>query len=70
VHAVSSGVMLQSAAAPATRYFAIDTLDAPVVNPSTAVQPATMFPEPLAPLTGPVLGFDVELMQNGECMDQ
>lgn len=65
VHAVGSGVIYRSTSSPATRFFAIDTLDAPIVNPATAAQPATMFPVPLSPLTGPVLGFDVELMQNG-----
>jgi hypothetical protein len=39
-------------------------LDAAVVCPGTAANPPSMFPFPLEPLTGPVLGFDVELMQN------
>ena len=64
VHAVTTGVAYQSISLPNSRYFAIDTLDAQTVNPSTADQPATMFPEPLSPLNGPVLGFDVQLMQN------
>jgi hypothetical protein len=63
-HGVSTGVSYQSASAPTTRFFAIDTLDAAVVNPATAAEPASMFPQPLHPLTGPVLGFDVQLMQN------
>jgi hypothetical protein len=63
-HAVRDGVSYQSSSTPTTRYFAIDTLDAPTVLPATALQPASMFPSPLTPLTGPVLGFDVQLMQN------
>lgn len=63
-HGVREGVVYASAASPATAFFAIDTLDAPVVNPATAAQPATMFPQPLTPLDGPVLGFDVQLLQN------
>lgn len=62
-HGVSNGVSYLSASA-ATKYFAIDTLDAAVVDPATAVNPAEMFPQPLSPLTGPVLGFDVQMMQN------
>ena len=62
-HGVSDGVRYASAATPA-KYFAIDTLDAAVVNPYTAANPPSMFPYPLEPLTGPVLGFDVQLMQN------
>ena len=65
-HGVSRGVAYLSAASPATKFFAIDTLDAAVVDPATAAEPAEMFPQPLHPLTGPVLGFDVQLMQNGE----
>jgi len=64
-HGVRDGVALASAAAPAARVLlAIDTLDAFVVNPATAADPPTMFPQPLHPLTGPVVGFDVQLMQN------
>ena len=63
-HGVRDGVRYMSAASPATKYFAIDTLDAAVVNPWTAANAPSMFPYPLSPLTGPVLGFDVQLMQN------
>ena len=62
-HGVSEGVRYMSAANPA-KFFAVDTLDAAVVNPYTAANPASMFPYPLEPLAGPVLGFDVQLMQN------
>ena len=34
-----------SASAPTTKYFAIDTLDAAVVDPATAANPAEMFPQ-------------------------
>ena len=64
-HSVSDGgVAYRSAASPNSKFFAIQTLDAGVVNPFTAVDPPSMFPQPLVPLTGPVLGFDVQLMQN------
>ena len=66
-HGVSTGVAYLSASAPTTKFLAIDTLDAAVVDPATAAEPAEMFPQPLSPLTGPVLGFDVQLMQNGAC---
>jgi len=62
-HGVRSGVSYFDPASPGS-YFAIDTLDATVVNPATAQNPPSMFPFPLDPLTGPVLGFDVQLMQN------
>ena len=45
-------------------FFAIDSLDAFVADPATAKEPATNFLWPLAPLTGPVLGFDMQLHQN------
>ena len=51
-------------AGQAGTFFAIDTLDATVVSPFTAANPPAMFPYPLQPLSGPVLGFDVQLMQN------
>jgi len=63
-HGVRDGVAYMSAAQPEGKFLALDTLDAAVVNPATAAEPATMFPQPLTPLTGPVLGFDVQLMQN------
>jgi hypothetical protein len=63
-HGVSSGVAYFAPGSPRAAYFAIDTLDAAVVCPGTAANPPSMFPFPLEPLTGPVLGFDVELMQN------
>lgn len=47
-----------------TSFFAIDSLDAFVADPATAAQPSTNFLWPLAPLTGPVLGFDMQLHQN------
>ena len=63
-HGVSDeGVRYASAGAPG-KFFSMQTLDAAVVNPYTAANPASMFPYPLSPLTGPVLGFDVQLMQN------
>ena len=62
-HGVRDGVAYFDPATPGS-LFAIDTLDATVVNPATAVNPPSMFPFPLDPLTGPVLGFDVQLMQN------
>jgi hypothetical protein len=60
---VRNGVAYFDPTAPGSA-FAIDTLDATVVSPATAVNPPSMFPFPLEPLTGPVLGFDVQLMQN------
>jgi hypothetical protein len=63
-HGVRNGVAYLSSSAPASKFLAIDTLDATVVNPATAAQPASMFPQPLTPLVGPVLGFDVQLLQN------
>ena len=64
-HGVSSGVAYMApGGSPSAAFFAIDTLDATVVCPGTAANPPSMFPFPLEPLTGPVLGFDVELMQN------
>ena len=45
-------------------FFAIDSLDAFLADPATAAEPATNFLWPLAPLTGPVLGFDMQLHQN------
>ena len=65
-HGVRDGVAYVSASNPAKR-LSIDTLDAPVVDPATAANPATMFPQPLTPLEGPVLGFDVQLLQNAFC---
>jgi hypothetical protein len=62
-HGVRNGVAYFSPASP-EHFFAIDTLDATVVSPATAANPAQMFPYPLEPLQGPVLGFDVQLMQN------
>jgi Domain of unknown function (DUF5054) len=63
-HGVSDlGVRYASASAP-NKFLAIETVDAPLVDPFTAANPASMFPYPLSPLTGPVLGFDVQLMQN------
>ena len=63
-HGVSTGVAWMAAPGGGGRLFAVDTLDATVVNPFTAVNPPQIFPFPLSPLTGPVLGFDVQLMQN------
>ena len=45
-------------------FFAIDSLDAFVADPATAAEPATNFLWPLSPLTGPILGFDMQLHQN------
>lgn len=45
-------------------FLAIDSLDAFLADPATAAEPATNFLWPLAPLTGPVLGFDMQLHQN------
>eukprot|EP01043_Picozoa_sp_COSAG02_P010638 COSAG02_NODE_378_length_23535_cov_35.310164_9_plen_1246_part_00 len=44
--------------------FSIESLDAFVADPATAKEPATNFLTPLTPLTGPVLGFDMQLHQN------
>lgn len=44
--------------------FSIDSLDAFVADPATATEPATNFLMPLDPLTGPVVGFDMQLHQN------
>ena len=64
-HGVSdNGVRYASAASPATKFLAVRTIDAALVDPFTAADPPSMFPLPLSPLTGPVLGFDVQLMQN------
>ena len=69
-HGVSdNGVRYTSSSAP-NKYLAVRTVDAALVDPFTAANPASMFPLPLSPLTGPVLGFDVQLMQNGECRAQ
>ena len=62
-HGVSDGVAYASAAAPASRFFAIDTLDAAVVSPITEKNAATNFIVPFAPLQGPVLGFASLLWQ-------
>lgn len=45
-------------------FLAVDSLDAFLANPATAAEPATNFLWPLLPLTGPVLGFDMQLHQN------
>jgi hypothetical protein len=45
-------------------FFAVDSLDAFVADPATTAEPATNFLSPLAPLTGPVVGFDMQLHQN------
>lgn len=42
----------------------ISSLDVPIVSPVTAVDPATMLPAPMAPLTGPVTGAYFALFQN------
>ena len=63
-HGVSSGVAYMAPGSPSAAFFAIDTLDATVVSPGTAVNPPSMFPFPLEPLQGPVLGFDIQLLQN------
>ena len=47
-----------------TAFLAVDSLDAFLVDPVTAAAPATNFLWPLTPLTGPVLGFDIQLHQN------
>ena len=62
-HGVRNGVAYFDPGQPGSA-FSIDTLDATVVSPATAANPPSMFPYPLEPLTGPVLGFDVQLMQN------
>ena len=45
-------------------FLAVDSLDAFLADPVTAAEPATNFLWPLSPLTGPVLGFDMQLHQN------
>ena len=63
-HGVSDlGVRYMSTGSP-NKFLSIQTLDAALVDPFTAANPPTMFPYPLTPLTGPVLGFEVQLMQN------
>ena len=70
-HGVSDGgIRYASAAAPSTKFLTVRTIDAALVDPFTAVDPPSMFPLPLSPLTGPVLGFDVQLMQNGACLER
>jgi len=63
-HGVSDGGVRYASAAAPGKHLTVQTLDAPVVDPYTAANPPSMFPLPLSPLTGPVLGFDVQLMQN------
>ena len=73
-HGIRDGVAYVKAgsrhrhAPPATAehgaFFAIDSLDAFLADPATAAEPATNFLWPLSPLTGPVLGFDLQLHQN------
>lgn len=60
-HGVRDGVSYRYAN---QQHFSIDTLDATVVDPVTPSQQATMFPFPLHPLQGPVIGWDVQLHQN------
>jgi len=56
-----------SSANPTTKFFAVDTLDAAVVDPATADQPAEMFPQPFdASDWDQFWDSDVQLMQNGE----
>jgi hypothetical protein len=43
---------------------AIDSLDAFIADPATVADPATNFLMPLTPLTGPIIGFDMQLHQN------
>lgn len=63
-HGVSDlGVRYASVSQP-DKYLSIQTIDAAIVDPFTSSNPPSMFPYPLSPLTGPVLGFDVQLMQN------
>jgi hypothetical protein len=45
-------------------FLAVDSMDAFLADPVTAADPATNFLWPLSPLTGPVLGFDMQLHQN------
>jgi hypothetical protein len=63
-HGIRNGVRYMSSSSPTTKYLDITSLDAFVVNPATAVNPPAMFPQPLVPLTGPVIGFDFQLQQN------
>ena len=62
-HGVRDGVAYFDDATGAA-VFSIDSLDAFVADPATAKEPATNFLTPLLPLTGPVLGFDMQLHQN------
>jgi hypothetical protein len=61
-HGVKEGVIYVQESG--TGWFAMDTIDAAVVSPHTAVNEATSLLMPLTPLTGPVLGFSVILFQN------
>jgi hypothetical protein len=62
-HGIRNGVRYMSSGSP-NKYFDITSLDAFTVNPATDANPASMFPQPLTPLIGPVIGFDFQLMQN------
>lgn len=64
IYVKSSGSGLSTNTGPNGTFFAIDSLDAFLADPATATEPATNFLWPLTPLTGPVLGFDMQLHQN------
>jgi hypothetical protein len=62
-HGIRNGVAYLNAIS-AKPVLAIDSLDAFVADPATADSVATNFLMPLKPLTGPVIGFDMQLHQN------
>jgi len=61
-HGVKEGVMYNQL--DGSGFFAVDSLDATVVSPHTAVNEETSLLIPLTPLKGPVTGFAVLLFQN------
>ena len=62
-HGVSSGVAYMAPGNPSAAFFAIDTLNATVVSPGTAVNPPSMFPFPLEPLQGLQNAFNTNTPQ-------
>jgi hypothetical protein len=60
-HGIRNGVAYMNTAG---EFLAVDSMDAFLADPVTAVDPATNFLWPLKSLTGPVLGFDMQLHQN------
>jgi hypothetical protein len=61
-HGVATGVYYTSASNPSNA-FVVESLDVPIVSPSTANQESTIMPVPLTQLTGPVTSMDFILIQ-------